>query len=229
MSDAAAPDIRIGSFEHAARAARGTAVVIDVFRAFTTAAVAFARGAECIVFAASLEEALAWRENGVGRICLGERGGVRPDGFDFGNSPLELADADLGGATLIQTTSNGTRGVLAALTGAERVYATAFANAEATVRAAAAAGSGPVHLIAMGADDRTRQEEDELCAYYLRARLMGRRPDFEAIRTAILTLGTGRDTTILTQEDIDACLRLDRFDRAIQVTLENGRATARPV
>lgn len=221
------PDIRIGSFEGAARAARGAAVVIDVFRAFSTASAAFTRGAAAIVFAETLEQALTWRRDGVGSLCLGERGGLRPEGFDFGNSPLELAAADLQGRTLIQTTSNGTRGVLAALAGAEQVYAAAFTNADATVQAVA--GAQEVHLIAMGADERTRQEEDELCAYYLRARLMGRQPDFDAIRAAILTLGTGRDTAILTPADIDACLHLNALDRPIRVMLEDGRAVARPV
>jgi 2-phosphosulfolactate phosphatase len=219
------PDIRIGSFEAAARTAQGAAVIIDVFRAFSAASAAFARGAAAIVFAESLDQALDWRRAGIGSLCLGERGGLKPDGFDFGNSPLELATKDVSGQTLIQTTSNGTRGVLAALNGAETVYAAAFANAEATVRALA--GQSPIHLIAMGADERTRQEEDELCAYYMRARLMGRNPDFEAVRAAILTLGTGRDTAILTPQDIDACLRPDVLDRPIRVRLEDGRAVAR--
>lgn len=200
--------------------------MIDVFRAFSTASAAFARGAAAIVFAESLEQARDWRRAGIGSICLGERGGLKPDGFDFGNSPLELADTDLTGRTLIQTTSNGTRGVLAALHGAETVYAAAFANAEATVRALTGRRS-PIHLIAMGAGERSRQEEDELCAYYLRARLMGRRPDFGAIRAAILTLGTGRDTEILTPADIEACLLLDVLERPIRVMLEEGRAVAR--
>lgn len=63
-----------------------------MFRAFTTAAVALARGAQKIILTAEPEEALALRAAGLGELCMGEVGGVRPPGFDFGNSPFEPAD-----------------------------------------------------------------------------------------------------------------------------------------
>lgn len=84
-----------------------------MFRAFTTAAVALARGAEKIILTAEPEEALALRAAGVGELCLGEVGGIRPPGFDFGNSPFELSQADVAGKTLIQSTRAGTVGVCA--------------------------------------------------------------------------------------------------------------------
>ena len=52
-------DVIVGSLEQAARGATGTAVVIDVFRAFTTAAVALVNGAEKIVMVGDLDQALA--------------------------------------------------------------------------------------------------------------------------------------------------------------------------
>jgi hypothetical protein len=61
--------------EGAARAT-GTVAGIDVFRAFTTPAVALANGASRIVMVGSVEEALALREAGLGQICMG--GGARP-------------------------------------------------------------------------------------------------------------------------------------------------------
>src|SRR5262249_48715969 len=70
--------------------ATGTVAVIDVFRAFTTAAVALANGATSIVMVRTVEEALALREAGISEICMGEVGGKAPDGFDFGNSPFEI-------------------------------------------------------------------------------------------------------------------------------------------
>ena len=106
--------ITIGSLLTGAREARGTAVIIDVFRAFTTAAVAFSRGADRIVLVAEVDEALELRRRGVGDMCMGEVGGMRPEGFDFGNSPFELSHADVQGKTLIQSTRAGTVGVAAA-------------------------------------------------------------------------------------------------------------------
>ena len=84
-------EIRMGSLLRDAREARGTVIIIDVFRAFTTAAVAFSRGASKIVLVAEVDEALALRVRGVGELCMGEVDGKRPPGFDFGNSPHELS------------------------------------------------------------------------------------------------------------------------------------------
>ena len=55
--------------EGAARAS-GVVAIIDVLRAFTTAAVAFANGATHITMVASVEEALALRSQGIGQICI---------------------------------------------------------------------------------------------------------------------------------------------------------------
>jgi 2-phosphosulfolactate phosphatase len=216
----------LGSFHADARAARGVAVVIDVFRAFTTAAVAFANGAESIAIVGDLETALDLRARGVGRYCLGERGGLRPDGFDFGNSPVEILDRQFDGETLIQTTSNGTKGLLAA-SGADAVYAGSLAIADATVEAVRSEPQAEVHFIAMGADDVERAEEDELCALYMRARLAGRRPDVEAIRRVIETTSARMDSVVLSAADIDFCLTANRYDFAIRVAREDGLTVAR--
>src|SRR4029077_20347120 len=82
-------EISIHSLLDGATMAIGTVAVIDVFRAFTTAAVALANGASRIVMGRSVEEALALREAGIVQICMGEVRGRAPDGLDFGNSPFE--------------------------------------------------------------------------------------------------------------------------------------------
>ena len=219
-------DVLIGSFEEAAAGATGTAVVIDVFRAFTTAAVCLDRGAEKIVMVGNLDDALALRGAGVGRYCLGERGGDRPEGFDFGNSPPEVAAHRFDGEVLIQTTSNGTRGVLAAR-GAGRIYAGAFATATATARAIRARPLLPVTLVAMGDAGGLRRDEDEVCALYLRALLCGRAPDGNAVAPLLTTMADLRDTRRLTEADVAACVRVDTAGFAIRVAEEDGRMTAR--
>jgi 2-phosphosulfolactate phosphatase len=141
----------------------GTVVVIDVFRAFTTAAVALSRGADSIVIVGDLDEALALRKQGVGQYCMGERGGLKPPGFDFGNSPSELSRAEVAGKRLILTTTNGTAGVLAAR-GASTIYAGALVTASATASAIQGDAPEAVTLAAMGREGRSRADEDELCA-----------------------------------------------------------------
>ena len=64
-------EIRLASLLQGPQAA-GTTIIIDVFRAFTTAAVAFDRGATQIVLVAEVDEALALRRRGAGHLCMGE-------------------------------------------------------------------------------------------------------------------------------------------------------------
>ena len=82
-------EIVLSSLLNGAKEAQGTVVIIDVYRAFTTAAIAFSKGAEKIILVSEIEEALELKRNGIGSICMGEVGGMRPEGFDFGNSPFE--------------------------------------------------------------------------------------------------------------------------------------------
>jgi 2-phosphosulfolactate phosphatase len=62
---------------------------------------------------------------------------VRPEGFDFGNSPREFADGGPQGSTLVLTTTNGTRAVVAAAERAETVLVGSLANLTACAAAAA--------------------------------------------------------------------------------------------
>src|SRR5215468_10039874 len=106
-------DIVIESLLEGAKRATGSVAVIEVFRAFTTAAVALANGATSIVMVRSVEEALALRDAGIGQICMGEVRGRAPVGFDYGNSPFEISGVDFQGKTIIQWTSAGTQGIVA--------------------------------------------------------------------------------------------------------------------
>src|SRR5215475_3431988 len=116
-----------------ARQARGLAVVIDVFRAFSTAAYAFERGASEVVLVGPVEDAFALRRRWPDALIMGEVDGRRVDGFDFGNSTSAIARADLRGRHLIQRTSAGTQGVLAA-SGADVLLLGSFVCAGALVR-----------------------------------------------------------------------------------------------
>ncbi|MCR9214619.1 MAG: 2-phosphosulfolactate phosphatase [Proteobacteria bacterium] len=217
----ATTDIRIGSFSTDAANATGTVVIIDVFRAFTTAAVALSKGAERIVMVDDLDTARELRKNGVGRYCLGERKGIKPPGFDFGNSPVELQNTRLDGETLIQTTSNGTRGILAA-GGAERIYAGSLVTAKATAQAILNGPKQLVTLVAMGENDSVRADEDEICALYLRSLLLGLKPDAKAVATTIKTMSRRRDTEVMSVADVEHCLKIDSEAFAIRVTETEG-------
>ncbi len=224
-------EVRIESLLEGAQRAQGTVVIVDVFRAFTTAAVALARGAERIVMVPEIEDALRLRDRGVGEICVGEVNGIRPEGFDFGNSPHEMTQATLQGKVVIQSTRAGTTGVAAA-TGAEAVYAGSFVVAEATTKAIVQDRPAHVTIVAMGWNARARTDEDELCALYLRNLLQGRRPDPEALRRLVRASGEAAKFGDPRQphfhrEDLEIALEMNKYDFAIRVVKEDGFLVAR--
>ncbi|HEU5370588.1 MAG TPA: 2-phosphosulfolactate phosphatase [Ktedonobacterales bacterium] len=112
------------------------AVVIDVIRATTTLAVLFDRGCARVLVAGDIPAARTFAAGHPGAYLLaGEVGGLRPPGFDFGNSPVELAAADLSGREVIFCTTNGTR-ALHACAGAGAILAGSLRNAQAVCQTA---------------------------------------------------------------------------------------------
>ena len=225
-------NITLGSLISGAREARGTAVIIDVFRAFTTAAVAFSRGAREIVLVGTPPEALELRERGIADLCMGEMHGMRPEGFDFGNSPYELSLADVEGKTLAHSTMAGTVGVTEAL-GADEIYLGSLVIAEATARRILARNVGRVSIVAMGGGGEFRADEDEQCALYIRNLLQGRSPDREAVRSLVLSSGETQKFGDPAQphfhkQDAEMALRIDSVPFAIRVHREDGLLVARP-
>lgn len=224
--------IVIESLLDGARRGAGAVAVIDTFRAFTTAAVALANGAARIVMVGEVDEALALRAGEVGAVCIGEVGGAAPAGFDYGNSPFEIASVDFTGRTVVQRTSAGTQGIVAASARAERLYAAALVTADATARALLAGSPDTISLVAMGDRGLMRSDEDELTAIHLRNRLEGRPGDREAVRRVILAGGEVRrfyDPARQGQppEDVDIALDIDRYDFAVRVECAGGRPVAR--
>ncbi len=106
--------------------------VIDVVRATTTIATIFGAGADSIIIASSLDEAFKLKEYFPERILCGEKDAVRPEGFDFGNSPRELSLLDLTGKKAILKTTNGTVSFLKARN-APAVFSLAAINFRHTV------------------------------------------------------------------------------------------------
>ncbi len=147
--------------------AGATAVVIDVVRATSCIVEAIANGARAVHPAVSVEEAAALRAtlNGQGDRALlcGERGGIRIDGFDLGNSPAEFTAAAVGGRRLVMTTTNGTR-AFAAARHADRVLAASFFNQSAV--AEAVREDAAVAIVCAGREGRFSLD-DAVCAGHI--------------------------------------------------------------
>jgi 2-phosphosulfolactate phosphatase len=162
--------------------------VVDVIRATTTLTVAFAAGCRRVLLAPDIETALERAHREPGRFLLGgERDGVAPPGFDFGNSPAEYARADLAGRDLLFATTNGTR-ALRACTGGFAICAASYRNAEAAARVivrlglqAGATGAAPAHrsdepaiVVVCAGRENQPAYDDTLCAGYLARKIAGR-------------------------------------------------------
>ena len=204
------------------------AVVVDVMRAFTVAAWAFGQGAEKIVLAESLDEALALKERHPDWVAL--KDGPPAPGFDTVNSPGLLRSLDLAGRTVVQKTTAGTVGALA-VREASLVLCASFVVAEATVRLLRARGGDAVTFVVTGEDGRA--EEDLACAQYLARRVTDPETDAaEFLRRA----AESRAATELAEgvrkgvhaDDVALCLELDRFPFAMAATQEDSLMVLRP-
>lgn len=87
-------------------------LVMDVLRATSTIVTALNNGAKRIIPVETVEEAVALKRRCADSLLGGERGGVRPEGFDFGNSPLEYSKDAVQNKTIVLTTTNGTRALV---------------------------------------------------------------------------------------------------------------------
>jgi 2-phosphosulfolactate phosphatase len=162
--------VDILEFVEGARKAKGVAVIIDVFRAFSVGCYIFDAGAVRIIATDNVDKAFQLKMKYKNSVLVGEREEKRIVGFDFGNSPTEILTADLNGKTVIHTTTAGTKGLVNAVN-ADLVITGSFVNAGAIVRYIKAIDPENVSLVPMGYRACVSAEEDLLCAELIEAGL----------------------------------------------------------
>jgi 2-phosphosulfolactate phosphatase len=206
-----------------------TVVVIDVIRAFTTAAFALAAGAQGIIPVNSAKEALALRERFPDVLVMG-CGADRfpPEGFDLGNSPASLIGCNFHGRRIIQYTPNGTRGIVRSR-GAQTLLASSFVCAGATAEYIRRLSPTDVTFVITGPEG-----EDRDCAEYISGLLGDKAPDVARLLAELREVWLRRFRTDIaagriTEEmgagfeaDLDCCTALDRFDFAMVVRRQEG-------
>lgn len=198
-----------------AKLATGLAIVIDVFRAFTTGAYIMANGAECIYPVATVSKAFELKKHHPEWILIGEREGKQVPGFDFGNSPFDVKDVDFTGSSVVQTTSAGTRGLINAY-GADELLPGSFVMADAIVNYVKDNKPEEISLVAMGWGGNVKSPEDEYLADYIEQKLRGEIPDFEGMKNRIRDHPQGakffeKNQTIFKEEDFHCAMALNRF------------------
>jgi 2-phosphosulfolactate phosphatase len=200
-------------------------VIVDVFRAFTTAAFCVAAGAREIVLVNDHEQALAMKRADPTLYLCGEIDGRPIPGFDAGNSPSAIERLDLEGRRVVQRTSSGTQGVVAA-TGARAIVLGSFVIASATVRYLRGCAD-EVTIVAMGQNAQEDADEDLACARYLAATLGEERPQMRMV-TLLADRAAGGWPDWFPRRDAELALEVDRFTFALPVRREGGLLIARP-
>ncbi len=207
----------------------GAVVVVDVLRAFTTAAYAFDAGADHILLVDTVAEALDLKAQLTHVVVAGEDGGRRPEGFDLPNSPVEVSRAVLGGKALVLRTSAGTRGAVAARS-AERLWCASLVCASATAMAVRHSGLGDPTYVITGRfeDDPDGGGDDVVTARLIERARRGMELDAERAAIAVASSEEARRTLAegtghVHPDDIEYAVRVDRFDFAMEVTRVDGR------
>lgn len=225
-------EIEIIDREQAAEA-RGIVVVIDVIRAFSVAAYAFAGGATGLWLVRTTDDAFALRQVRPDALLAGEIGGRLIPGFDLNNSPSLMAKANVRGRQLIQRTGAGTQGAVACVHAAH-LLPCSLVNARATAahaRALARLHDRPIALFPTGWSDGEHHLEDVICAEYVQA-LVDRPDDAEAVlEDGLQRLYASGRLDLFSAEDSDfpvgdgpAVLAVNRFPFAMAGTrrIRNG-------
>jgi len=215
-------NIEILQYASGAARARGLAIVIDVFRAFSLACYLFERGATGIIATRDVDRAFELKRQHPDYVLIGERHAKKISGFDHGNSPTGIQGIDLSGHVVVHTTHAGTQ-ALVAVTKADQVITGSFVNARAILQYIKSVSPRHVSLVCAGFEGREETLEDTLCAEYLRDALAGQSPDFEEIRERIRRSDCSRrfldpTDTSSPESDLGLCLQLDRFPFAIRRT-----------
>lgn len=226
--------VQVLHFLDGAQRAAGLAVIIDVFRAFTLAPCAFARGADSILPVATEEEALAMKRADPALLLAGERNGRPLPGFDFSNSPAAILQADLAGRRIVLRTSAGVQGLLAAQ-GADEVITGSFVNAAAIVGYLRRRAPEQVSLVCMGWNATEPAAEDQACADYLAAGLRGGFPEFAPVRERLRADPSGAKffdpaRPWFSVEDFEVCMRASAYPQVLRLERDDsGRPCLKPV
>jgi 2-phosphosulfolactate phosphatase len=214
-----------------AQTARGVAVIIDVFRAFTCAPLLFSFGIQKSILVSTPEEAFVLKEKNSELVLIGEVGGIPIDGFDLGNSPSEIlkkGTAFFNGKTVVQRTSSGVQGVLTALDVADEVLPASYTLAKSTARYILSKQPPRVSLVSMGVALKDIAPEDEWCGRYI-AHLLGVN-DYnhnEALKEILYNQTTQKffdpAKPHFPPEDPIMCLQLDSHDFVLRARRDDGK------
>lgn len=210
--------------------ATGLCVVIDVLRAFTTAAFAFDAGAKEITLVSTIEEALQMHKEDPSLLLMGEQSGMPIQGFHYGNSPADIMKISLCNRSMVQRTSAGTQGVVNCKH-ADLLMIASFVVAEATIKHIEKLSPNQVSFIVTGMQNG---DEDLACAEYMKCRLLNQNVSILPFLDRVHNSPEGKifaDSNVLefSKDDLELAVQADRFSFAMEVEKCNARLIARRI
>lgn len=192
-----------------AKKAEGLVVVIDIMRAATVEAYAFGQGAKYIIPVSTREEAFDIKKNNPEMLLIGETGGIKIEGFDYGNSPSEIVKADLKDKIIVHRTTSGTQGLVNAAK-AEALIFGSFVTRSSITKYIELHKSNVISIVSM-------DPEDTIFAEFLEESIIGNNPDIRQAKDALRVnphIGWFNDPSKpeFPKIDIEYALDVDRFD-----------------
>lgn len=214
-------------------------VVIDVLRATSTMVTALANGCLEVLPFFELNDAILFKKKHQDFLLCGERGGVKPDGFELGNSPVEFSKDVVEGKRIIFTTTNGTKALLRAHTISKLVYICSFLNISATVDQLM--NYDNIGIICAGNDGYPSYEDTQVAGKIIYELLKKReyelndsskiaynlwnsigKPDFSGEHAKkLIELGFDKD--------VEFCQNIDMFDTVVKLFKDNDLVSLRKI
>jgi len=202
-------------------------IVIDVFRAFTTASYILDKQPASYILTDRQSVVCQLAVKHINPIIIGkpEKGLEGRIIYHIPNSPTRLLQLEISNRDIIHRTAAGAKGILFAKD-ADVVLAAGFVNAAATANYVKGLTNAEVTILPMGHEGTTPSQEDDLCAKYIEALINEETIELD---TSSLKEGSGRyffaeDQWQYPQEDFQRCLEVDRFNFAIQATVQDDYA-----
>lgn len=186
-------------------------IVVDVLRASSSIVTLLERGCERVVIAEDVRYARKLHERLPDHLLCGEVGGLPPEGFDYGNSPVEFSRLDLAGKSVILATTNGTRALKDVAGEASAVLVGCLLNRRAVAQTARtlAEESGADITIVCAGDAGSSDEDFGAARSIVEAFHAAVNSEFDAEREVHASRHADELRAIGLGEDVEYCAQLD--------------------
>ncbi len=192
---------------------QGFTIVVDILRAFSTAYYIHQNKPKKYIVTDNIEHAFSLKIKYKNVLLIGERQGIKIDGFDFGNSPTEVINNNFNNNCVVHTTTAGTKGLLLQPPHNEVIIG-GFINCDAIHNYIKSKNIEIINIYCTAPKDSMYGEEDYLFVEYFTDKLLEKPTYFEKIVTKIRN-GTGKgfkNNGFAPYTDLLYCLDYSRFD-----------------